>query len=249
MTAARFQLAMDCGCDVAAMQESPTRLARYIVYDSLETQSVLTLAKMYDYKWSKDLTFFACQRDDLDLLKWLHAHRCPVDVERGSVEPVYSENIEMLEFLCSVTPQWSYKHLQELLYIAGRAQRFTSAQWLREVGAAWPDSFYLIASQHIRGVNACWSVAAVKWALSNGCSWGDWQCSKLNPESFACIASYDTRRRDGGQEYNEQFCECGDWYCMKRNAIDLFEWAHESGCPCTCAADAAAADVLNDQDD
>jgi hypothetical protein len=28
---------------------------------------------------------------------------------------------------------------------------------------------------------------------------------------------------------------------MKWNAIELFEWAHENGCPCTCAADAAAA--------
>jgi hypothetical protein len=53
MTAARFQLAMDCGCDVAAMQDHSTLSARYMVWDSLETQSVLTLAKMYDYKWSR----------------------------------------------------------------------------------------------------------------------------------------------------------------------------------------------------
>jgi hypothetical protein len=98
ITAARFQLAMDCGCDVAAMQKCIIRSARYIVYNSLETQKVLTLAKMFDYKWTEYLTYFACQSDDLQLLKWLHAHRCPIDVQQSNVTPIFHENIEMLEF-------------------------------------------------------------------------------------------------------------------------------------------------------
>jgi hypothetical protein len=153
---------------------------------------------------------------------------------------VRNENIEMLKFLRNITPKWRYKDLQHLLHAAGSAERFTSAKWLRDIGAAWPDSFYRTASEHIRGVNECWSVAAVQWALADGCSWGDWQCSKLMPELYTCRASYDSRYRDGKLVYNEQQCECPGERCMKRNAIELFKWAHENGCPCTCEADAAA---------
>jgi hypothetical protein len=96
------QVAMDCGCDVAAMQKCIIRSARYIVYNSLETQKVLSLAKMFDYKWNEHLTYFACRRDDLQLLKWLHAHRCPIDVQKSNATPIFNENIEMLES-CAVS--------------------------------------------------------------------------------------------------------------------------------------------------
>jgi hypothetical protein len=39
ITAARFQLAMDCGCDVAAMQKCTILSAVYVVLRSLETKS------------------------------------------------------------------------------------------------------------------------------------------------------------------------------------------------------------------
>eukprot|EP00953_Heterococcus_sp_UTEX-ZZ885_P008713 5189-Heterococcus_DN1.PRE.1 len=156
ITAARFQVAMDCGCDVAAMQKCTILSAAYVVLRSLETKSVLTLNKRYDYKWNDQLTYYACSKRDLQLLKWLHAHRCPIDVEKSSFQSMYHENIEMLEFLRCATPQWSYKHLQRLLYVAGRFDHMKSANWLHSIDAPWPDSFYLASDEGFRVVSECW---------------------------------------------------------------------------------------------
>jgi hypothetical protein len=156
---------------------------------------------------------------------------------------MYHENIEMLEFLRSVTPQWSYKHLQRLLYVAGKFDHMKSANWLHSIDAPWPDSFYLVSVDGFRAASECWHPDVVLWALDHGCSWGDWQCSKLNPDSYYCKASWTPYYRDEGHVYDEQYCQCSGHQCMKWNAIELFEWAHENGCPCTCAADAAAAEA------
>eukprot|EP00953_Heterococcus_sp_UTEX-ZZ885_P008717 5191-Heterococcus_DN1.PRE.1 len=188
---------MDCGCDVAAMQKCTILSAAYVVLRSLETKSVLTLNKRYDYKWNDQLTYYACSKRDLQLLKWLHAHRCPIDVEKSSFQSMYHENIEMLEFLRCATPQWSYKHLQRLLYVAGRFDHMKSANWLHSIDAPWPDSFYLASDEGFRVVSECWHPDVVLWALNHGCSWGDWQCSKLNPDSYYCKASWTPYYRRG----------------------------------------------------
>jgi hypothetical protein len=58
-----------------------------------------------------------------------------------------------------------------------------------------------------------WSKRTVQWALANGCTWGDWQCSLLSAERYV------------------------NGYVLQ--AAELFEWAHKNGCPCTCEQDAA----------
>ena len=77
----------------------------------------------------------------------------------------------------------------------------------QERSAEWPSSFYF----YDRAENSmvCWAVRAIEWALSEGCTWGDWKCDQLEPELYTQL------------DY-------------KRNTVAVFAWAHENGCPCTC---------------
>jgi hypothetical protein len=83
-------------------------------------------------------------------------------------------------------------------------------------GAMWPSTF---TGQQIIGIEsarACWRYHAAAWALSKGCSWGVWRCQDLAPDLYTVE---DDNRED---------------------AVELFEWAHENGSPCTCEAATAA---------
>ena len=91
----------------------------------------------------------------------------------------------------------------------------TALEVLLAEGAEWPSSF--IGEQLIRGtgsLRSCWDCDAVAWALSKGYSWGEWRCQDLAPGLYT-------------DEDN------------RADAVDLFEWAHENDCPCTCEAEAA----------
>jgi hypothetical protein len=97
---------------------------------------------------------------------------------------------------------------------------------------AWPHSFHMCTSVNDEYWFQCWSIPAIQWALDNGSTWLDWQCSQLAPQHYNCS---DTEHNDD---------ECWNEMCEKRLAADVFAWAHENGCPCTCgqseAAEAAA---------
>jgi hypothetical protein len=97
-----------------------------------------------------------------------------------------------------------------MLLHAGRWYDVRPAKWLRQLGAVWPSTFIgSIMFQHVPCVKICWTVPAIKWALANGCAWGEWQCQKLNPDLYTLQGN-------------------------KRSATEVFAWAHKNGCPCTC---------------
>jgi hypothetical protein len=78
---------------------------------------------------------------------------------------------------------------------------------------------------------------AIQWALDNGSTWLDWQCSKLEPLCYHCIGTNEMYIH---AEHNDD--ACWDEMCEKALAAEVFAWAHENGCPCTCGQDAVVDD-------
>jgi hypothetical protein len=107
---------------------------------------------------------------------------------------------------------------------AGESTTPEPIKFLLSIGAEWPDRFY------DTNIGQCWPVRAVTAALASGCAWGVWKCADLAPEHF------DSDSGDG--DHSDANCR---GYCDRKNAAELFAWAQENGCPCTCEADAAAA--------
>jgi hypothetical protein len=81
----------------------------------------------------------------------------------------------------------------------------------------------------------CWSVPAIQWALDNDSNWLDWQCSLLAPKHYHCIGLDEMY---SNAEHNDD--ECLYEVCEKRLAAEVFAWAHENGCLCTCGQSEAA---------
>jgi hypothetical protein len=100
------------------------------------------------------------------------------------------------------------------------------ASW--QQGAERPISFY--SKKDTPAVSQCWPLRCVQWALANGSTWLVWRCQDLTPQHYECCTD--------GAEHGEDTC---DPDCHRKNAIQLFAWAHEHGCPCTCGEAAAAA--------
>jgi hypothetical protein len=117
---------------------------------------------------------------------------------------------------------------------AGESGRVSVLRWLREQGATWPESF--LNAQD----SSCWSIAAIQWALANGSTWLQWRCQDLAPQEYYCAIDGELT----GAAHNDS--ECKQELCDKRKAAQLFAWAHEHGCPCTCVTTAAS--VSNDTD-
>jgi hypothetical protein len=179
ITAARFQLALDSGLKVAALQNERIwwKLARQIVKCSLEPSDVFTIAKLHDFRWSDSLCADAASANKLDLLQWLHKSGCPWDlysvreaaIERATFSDQPSKGLAMLKWLYSVTDSvepWSQDVLDEQLWEAGINDNLELAKWLREIGAAWSASFHTAAEMYEPGF---WDLPLVKWALANGC--------------------------------------------------------------------------------
>jgi hypothetical protein len=247
MTAARLQLAMDSRLELAGLHLNQCRTARIIVMTSLEPIALLSLLKLYDFKWGPGLTFFAASRHKLQLLQWLHKYRCPMTVGDAALGAVRNDNTDMLDWLRSLDSAWTVDTKQRLLWRAGKLGHVTSLKWLREHGIAWSarESFYRLSETSSANCqNECWPVRAVQWSLSNGCNWGVWQCTKLATAKFECDCKTTSGTSSGSSGSSSSTFGCaGDW-CMKKNAQELYKWAHENGCPCTCAADAAAAEAV-----
>jgi hypothetical protein len=242
MTAARLQLALRSKLQMAELQKFPYNLARNVVMRSLEPRSVLSLAKLYDLKWSDSFTTMAARTKQLEVLQWLHESGCPIYLSDVVHVAVYHDHVDMLTWVHSIKAvAWSQALLQQSFKEAGRAGGVGAAAWLRRQGARWLDSFVEVDTtpDTYFGSEYC-KLSTVKWALANGCTWEDWRCQDLAPEHICGAAphlgdsgsmAFRSRQRD-----------------KAASVYELFVWAHENGCPCTCedptAAAAAAAAAL-----
>jgi hypothetical protein len=200
---------------------------------------VLSLAKLYDMAWCTELTFEAAHLQTPHLLRWLRKCQCPWRLGSVGAVAISRDNVEVLQYMRSSTDStaWEDSRNDRSIWHAGFCKAFRVAAWLRADGAQWPVSFYDIFCDDSVSVeehhyySQCWPLQTVQWALSRGCTWGTWQCSMLSEDNFYCSCTH----ADHSDSLQYQTG------CQVYNAAQLFAWAHEHGCPCTCAADAVAA--------
>jgi hypothetical protein len=180
--------------------------------------------------WNSYLTDRAAEDPArFELLKWLVRCGCPLDLHYTLANLEDYEILGYWKQLRSISEPWPTEELNRLLLDAGACScQLDVAMWLREQGAQWPKSFCDTAA--VMG-SLCWPVSCVQWALANGSTWLEWRCQDLAPEHFDCHSV--------GSEHSDE--SCNRKYCGKQHAVELFQWAHENGCPCTCSETAVAA--------
>jgi hypothetical protein len=188
LTAARLQLALKSSLTMATL-EGNHKVRSYVALRSLEPIAVLTIAREHDVHWQwrphDRLANLSAQYGKLKLLQWLHECGCPWKAREVCLQAARSGNVDMLICLQQVTAAaWSHKLKRDMLFEAGWKNMGAAVQWLRQQGASWPNRFYarVVTSKEQRRV--CWTARIVKWALDNGCTWGDWQCDQLRPDLY-----------------------------------------------------------------
>jgi hypothetical protein len=82
MSASGLQLAIQSGLDLADIFADEWEFATDVVVYSIDPIAVLAVAKLYDLQWTPDLCRKAAMTNKLDLLRWLHLHKCPWNLER-----------------------------------------------------------------------------------------------------------------------------------------------------------------------
>jgi hypothetical protein len=174
---------------------------------------ILQWAREQGCPWDEFTCFNAARKGHLHILQWARANGCAWNREDVLRVAAKCAGVEMLEWLQHNSGEpWSDADKALMLVEAGRRFLLTPLKWLRKRGAPWPASF--IGSTtflHVPPVKIGWTVPALKWALTNGHTWAaaNWQCQQLAPELYV-------------------YPGC------KKNAIQVFAWAHKSGCSCTC---------------
>jgi hypothetical protein len=223
-TAARLQIALDNGLTIEKLAQVGYRLASSIVATSLEPKQVLMLARLYGMQWTNDLTGLAAFYAKYELLKWLHSCGCPWDLE-GIIDDMLdnlfeTDDLEHIEQLYSITCPWPADRFTDVLLQAARYNSLDTVKWCREQRAEWPERSRYATEGEI------WSLRCVEWAIANGSTWLTWRCQDLAPEHYNCPCA----------EHSDESCTS---LCDRKIAAEVFEWAHENGCPCTCGEAAA----------
>eukprot|EP00953_Heterococcus_sp_UTEX-ZZ885_P002665 1956-Heterococcus_DN1.PRE.5 len=217
VTAARLQLALKNSVKMADMETQSARFAHSVIQHSLEPIAVLSLAKLHDLTWTSHLTNMAVRYNKLELLQWLREHGCSCNPMQICHSAALLGNVEMLQWLSTVTGPWSKAVKDHMMWFAGVSNRLKAVKWLYSEGAALPSSFHQTIRVRDELVNSMWPPRIVSFAVATTGSWGEWKCEKFAPKHYP----------------ND----------MKRYVGYMFVWAHKHGCPCTCprAAPARAA--------
>ena len=218
-TAERLKLAFASGLDVEDMNDSLYTFTEAVGELSLEPIPVMTLARVMGVEWYSGLCGTAAWKGDWAFLRWLCESDCP-----WVLQDVYNNAMTcgIAKRTMSILP-WIKQQpggplpedvLRQLMFEVGGDCDSSFVMWLRtELQAPWPDAF--VGQSAYDEVCACWSTAAVRYALEQGSGWGAWRCQDLDPTLFA----------DDDQ---------------KQKAEALFKWAHTEAaglgfeCPCTC---------------
>jgi Tfp pilus assembly major pilin PilA len=113
------------------------------------------------------------------VLRYLIAEaHCPWDAQTARESAAKAGTLADLQWLADRDSRfWTVAELSQLLSSAAERDELATAIWLREQGAAWPQSFVQrngpisSASSAATGC-ATWSIRAMQWALASGCNWG-----------------------------------------------------------------------------
>jgi hypothetical protein len=190
---------------------------------------VLTLARVYGLQWNDSLPRWAVNCKKYELLKWLIKCGCPWHIEALVSNLLDCDDLDHLKALRAATGPWPAVKLTTLMNCAAVYNELDTAKWCREQGAVWPDSFFEMDDETLSC--DCWSARCVQWATANGSTWLAWRCQYLTPAYYCCDS-------EGTDVHSDETCPPA---CDRKHAHEVFKWAHENGCPCTCGAAAVAA--------
>jgi hypothetical protein len=231
-TAARLQLALDNGLTIDKLDHltadwlgQEKKMLVLAVIKSLEPIAVLSLARVYGLQWCSRYADYAAYSKMYVLLKWLLKCGCPCDLAVIARDAIRTYDVEHMTKVRAITGPWPTPSLSAQLTDAAMFNKLDTVKWLREQGAAWPERFTYAYHGFI------WSLKCVQWARTKGSGWLVWRCQDLALQEYICGGT--------GDDHNDD--DCSSDTCTSKHAMDLFKWAHENGCPCTCNEPAAAA--------
>jgi hypothetical protein len=218
----RLQYAKACGLTQAVTDIDLTKdaYAEAVCQQSLEPLAVVTELRTHGATWNETLCSHAAFNGELQLLIWLRNYGCPWNEERVLLNASSSGNMQLLEWLQTVTARsvWSSDVQTRMLNQAGNYGKLEAAQWLRSCGAAWPQSFTSAVQFGAKSDDlastlfaSSWTLPLVQWAISSDSGWRTWRC----------------------EDYNEQN-RMWHSHVSRQNATAVLKWAHANGCPCTC---------------
>jgi hypothetical protein len=154
----------------------------------------------------------AARAGDLETLTWARVPHCAWLLDEVLNIAAQGGHMHVLQWLhCNSERPWTHDEQARMLSAAGMCSDLTAAKWLQANGAAWPDCFSDVWPDTSSGEPNPWPVATVQWALVSGCSWGHWECEAIDTQPF----------------YNSETD-------LQRRTRELFDWAHDNGCPCRC---------------
>jgi hypothetical protein len=79
------------------------------------------------------------EHGNLDLLQWFREHGCAWDTDRLAEIAARYNSVALLEYLQQESVVFTTKRLRKSLNIAGANDSLTTAKWLRQQGAKWPN--------------------------------------------------------------------------------------------------------------
>jgi hypothetical protein len=162
MTAARLQLAFECGLD-------------------LET---------YDMRYPDDLAS-AAFNGRLQLLQWLYEHRCNWPERLMLVNAAGSDSIDMLVWLQTVTAPWTAAVQRQIMMTACVYDALNVVKWFRQtVNTQWPAQ--LRAAIMLEIASDCrhyYTKRVASWVLASAdCCWEQWDCKALAAKQHDTVA-------------------------------------------------------------
>jgi hypothetical protein len=122
-------------------------------------------------------TDLASRSTQFNVLRYLVMDaRSPWNQQLARERVLAAGTVEDLQWLAErVSSVWTTAELSRLLTVAAENDNLAVAIWLRQQGAAWPQSFATLNGNLVGSAPtscAIWSLRAMQWALANGCSWG-----------------------------------------------------------------------------
>jgi hypothetical protein len=178
------------------------------------------IPELRSLEWSCDLTRGAAHYKQYALLKWLFQRGCPMDLGDIATDAEKSGDLNHMKQVRGIFGPWPVRVLNRKLWWAALYNELDTVKWMHGQGAVWPKRFYDIVGSEPR--TGCWSLECVQWAVANGSTWREWRCQDLAPQHYEC--------KSRGAEHSDDTCSP----CCRKSAREVFAWAHEHGCPCTC---------------
>eukprot|EP00953_Heterococcus_sp_UTEX-ZZ885_P027942 14933-Heterococcus_DN1.PRE.6 len=217
-SAARFQWAIDNRLELAQLLRKRRQMffAHTGATQTMDPAGVMSVARAHGLQWFGLLIQYALKYKNVQLLLWLVGNGCPWDLRTAAFSAI--DSVPVLQGTRRLqTEPWPAQIRNDPMWEAGLRSQTATLTWLHEQGTDWPYSFARVHS------------------IEPHCGIVSSYISKPNCRLVKCwsVAAVQLALSYGST--------WGQWSCEELKGEQLFMWAHENGCPCTCASDKAAA--------